>query len=69
MKTVQRFYNHLRGVNCFLDYKINNEYYGISSSFDSNLAFYDLKENKHLFAFSAEDQNDELQEYYDNFYK
>ena len=54
MKTVQRFYNHLRGVNCFLDYKINNEYYGISSSFDSNLAFYDLKENKHLFSFSAD---------------
>ena len=54
LKNVQRFYNHLKGVNCFLDYKINNEYYGISSSFDSNIAFYDLIGNKHLFTFCAD---------------
>lgn len=54
MKTVQRFNNHSRGVNCFIDYKINNEYYGVSSSYDSNIAFYDLNKNKHLFTFCAD---------------
>ena len=54
LKTVNRFYNHLKGVNCFLDYKINNNYYGVSSSFDSNIAYYDLNTNKHLFTFKAD---------------
>lgn len=54
MKTVKIFYNHLRGVNCFIDYKINKEYYGVSSSYDSTIALYDLIENKHLFTFCGD---------------
>ena len=54
MKTIKSFYNHLKGVNCFLDYKYGNEYYGVSSSYDSNIAIYELIENKHLFSFNGD---------------
>ena len=54
LKTDKLFQNH-SDVNCFLDYKINdNQYYGVSSSYSSNIALYDLIQNKHLFTFKGD---------------
>ena len=54
IKNEKIFYNH-KGVNCFLDYKINNnQYYGVSSSYDSSIDLFDLTKNKHLFTFQGD---------------
>ena len=54
MKTDKIFQNH-SDINCFLDYKINdNQYYGVSSSYSSTIALYDQIQNKHLFTFKGD---------------
>ena len=57
LKIDKIFHNHFN-INCFLDYKLNdNQYYGVSSSYSSTIAIYDLIKNKHLFTFQGGQEN------------